>query len=129
MIFPLWKIINLHPYQQTYFNAFVDNGKDKIHNNWEMDYWGLSYKEGFEKILELDNSDTIRVIVANISANSNWKLVNDKEARIILVTDISKANYFISNYRFHPQKYDYNMVDSICVERSLILGIFKLKSK
>ncbi len=127
LMFPLRKIIDLHPYQHVYFNSFVDNSENKIHNNWEMDYWGLSYKDGFEKLLKLDKSDTIRVIVSNVSANSNWKLVNEQEARIILVKDTSKADYFISNYRFHPQKYDYNLVDSIYIEGSVILGIYKLK--
>jgi hypothetical protein len=45
----LIKMIRIHPYQNVYFNDFA--GKN-IAENFEIDYWGVSYKEGLDFILE-----------------------------------------------------------------------------
>ncbi len=119
--------INLHPYQQVYFNDLVDKKDNAILTNWEMDYWGLSYKESFEKILELDSAKQIKVNISNESAIDNWKLSHEIDDRIILVDSISEAKYFISNYRFHNKEYPYHKVDSIKRQGSSILGVYKLK--
>jgi hypothetical protein len=39
----------LHPYQYIYYNSLV-GGVAGASSNYEMDYWGLSYKEGIEYI-------------------------------------------------------------------------------
>ena len=122
------RMIILHPYQQVYLNSFVSKQPEAIRKNWEMDYWGLSYKEGFEKLLEIDSSNTIKVKAANISAIDNWKLANSTDPRSILVDDIKQADYFITNYRFHPNDYPYKEVFSIKRQGSRILSIFSLKS-
>lgn len=119
--------INLHPYQQVYFNTLVDKSDNAVLYNWEMDYWGLSYKEGFDKVLKLDSSNHIKVKVSNESAYDNYKLSQEIDNRIILVDSILDADYFISNYRFHNREFQLNKVDSIQRQGSSILGIYKLK--
>ena len=119
-------LIILHPYQQVYMNCLVSKKPESIRTNWEMDYWGLSYKEGFEKLLSMDSSTTIKVKAANISAIDNWKLVNERDSRIILVDKIEDADYFISNYRFHPKEYPYQRIFSINRQGSRILSIYKI---
>jgi len=119
-------LIALHPYQQVYMNCLVSKKTESIRKNWEMDYWGLSYKEGFEKLLSMDSSTTIKVKAANISAIDNWKLVNENDSRIILVDKIEDADYFISNYRFHPKEYPYQRIFSINRQGSRILSIYRI---
>ena len=119
-------LIILHPYQQVYMNCLVSKKPESIRTNWEMDYWGLSYKEGFEKLLSMDSSTTIKVKAANISAIDNWKLVNERDSRIILVDKIEEADYLISNYRFHPKEYPYQRIFSINRQGSRILSIYKI---
>ena len=119
--------VKLHPYQQVYFNALVDKSNNALLANWEMDYWGLSFKEGFEKILELDSSKQIRVNISNESAIDNWRLSQEIDDRIILVDSIFNAKYFISNYRFHNVEYKFYKIDSIQRQGSSILGIYKLR--
>jgi len=40
----IFSLIRLHPYQYVYYNAFT-NGVDGAFRNYEMDYWGTSYRE------------------------------------------------------------------------------------
>jgi len=122
----IFKFVELHPYQQVYMNCLVSKKPESIRTNWEMDYWGLSYKEGFEKLLSMDSSTTIKVKAANISAIDNWKLTKEVDSRIILVDSIKDADYFISNYRFHPKEYPYQRIFSINRQGSRILSIYKI---
>jgi hypothetical protein len=43
-------MIRLHPYQAVYFNAFA-GGPGGAAFRYELDYWGLSYKEGLRFLL------------------------------------------------------------------------------
>ncbi len=124
---PIYKIVKLHPYQQVYFNALVSKEKASVRNNWEMDYWGLSFYEGFEKLLEIDDSPNIKVIISNISGIDNWKLTNEIDPRIELVEKIEDADYFISNYRFHAEEYPYEKIISIDRQGSCILGVYRIE--
>ena len=39
-------IIKNHPHQYVYFNEIIN--KKNLNNKFDLDYWGLSYKENFE---------------------------------------------------------------------------------
>jgi hypothetical protein len=126
-IVPAVKMIIIHPYQQVYFNILTSKKDNHIRENYEMDYWGLSYKEGFDKLLKLDSNTNIKVFVANIAALDNAKLADEDTHRITIVEKIEDADYFITNYRFHPQEFPYKKVINIDREGSCILGVYKLK--
>ena len=127
-IIPAIKMIIQHPYQQVHFNILTSKKANYIRENYEMDYWGLSYKEGFEKLLKLDSSQNIKVYVANIAALDNCKLADEKSKRITIVDKMENADYFITNYRFHPEEFPYNKVISIDRQGSCILGVYKLNN-
>jgi len=42
-------IVNLHPYEYTYYNSFV-GGTSGAFRNYETDYWLTCYKESVEKL-------------------------------------------------------------------------------
>ncbi len=44
------RMISLHPYEALYFNSLARGG-DRVENNFELDYWGISYKEGLSYLL------------------------------------------------------------------------------
>ena len=48
-VFPARSLVRLHPYQMTYFNAFV-GGVRGAQERYETDYWVSSYKEAVEWI-------------------------------------------------------------------------------
>ncbi len=47
------EMAQIHPYQNVYFNALVDRRTpESLRNQYEMDYWRTSYREGLEYLLE-----------------------------------------------------------------------------
>jgi len=44
LVLPAWHLVQLHPYQMTYFN-FLAGGRDRASQNYDMDYWASSYRE------------------------------------------------------------------------------------
>ncbi len=129
-----WMIKN-HPHQYVYFNSFA--GKD-IKNKFDMDYWGLSYKENFDYLLENDSSDEI--LIWNSSAIKIFYpllSINEKDrTRIIKVKfkeDKFDAKYWITNYYIDKNNYDdeffkkYKIYKTIFVDGEPINTIFKKK--
>ena len=46
-------IVSLHPHQYAYFNSLAGWGdKESIGARFDLDYWGVSYRQGFEHLLE-----------------------------------------------------------------------------
>jgi len=102
-------MIKNHPYQNVYFNEIFQNNMLFIKNNFELDYWGLSYRKELEYILKNDSRKIIKIKAANSPGISNsYILEKDERNRIIYVDDIKQADYFISNYRFHPKEYSFD---------------------
>jgi hypothetical protein len=65
--FTAWFIYRWHPHQYTYFNVLApEPGK-----NFELDYWGLSYRDGLEELVRIDPSGNIRVKVLNLPGYLN----------------------------------------------------------
>jgi hypothetical protein len=48
--FPLYEMIELHPYQYAYFNNLV-GGVRAADSRYMLDYWGLSFKQATDKLL------------------------------------------------------------------------------
>jgi len=45
-------MVRIHPYQHVYFNAFVDKeSPERLAEQYEMDYWKTTYREGLEFLL------------------------------------------------------------------------------
>ncbi len=95
-----------HPYQNVYFNVFAGKNAVAIKNNFELDYWGLSYRKALEYILSRDTDKTIKIYAANYPGEINaYMLDPDDRARLVYVRDIKEAKYFLSNYRWHKEEY------------------------
>lgn len=122
--------VSNHPHQHVYFNQLVNrsilNHERKL---LEADYWGVSYRQGLEAILETDKSDSIKVQVAHAPGKYNLDILNPEDrSRIVLVEENPK--YFISNYRYHPEDYRFDPeqeIYSITVQNNTILSVFKLR--
>ncbi|MBM3284991.1 MAG: glycosyltransferase family 39 protein, partial [Candidatus Aminicenantes bacterium] len=46
-----------HPHQNVYFNRLAGPDMASIAKKFEMDYWGLSYKQGLEYLLRVDSAE------------------------------------------------------------------------
>ena len=125
---PLNFMLNNHPYQNVYFNRLAGEDMARVKRHYELDYWGLSYKQGLEYILAGDPSDTIKVNVFNAPGEINARILPPEKAeRLVYIKTPEEADYFLTNYRYHPEPYDYeNEVYSIKVGNASILSIFQM---
>lgn len=115
-----------HPFQNVYFNFFA--GKN-IRQKFELDYWGLSYRQGLEYILETDKSKQINIAADLEMCHLNFSIIPiEDRKRLIWTYDLNSANYFLSNFRYHPEDYDYGTtVFQIEVGNEKIMEVQKIK--
>ncbi len=100
-----------------------------IKNNFELDYWGLSYRKALEYILENDKDEIIKVYVTEgVGFFNRYILDPESRDRLAYVENPEDAKYFISNYRYHPGDYPYeNEYYSIEISGAKIMVVYLLK--
>ncbi len=125
-----WFMVNNFPNEHIYFNRIPRQDQpNRLRSNYDLDYWGTSYKQALEYILQTDTSSLITVKVIGLAGKENaWLLKSADRRRIHFTEDISKANYFASYYRYHPGDYPFmdKEVFSVKVLGSTIMSVFKL---
>ncbi len=98
-------MVQLHPLENLYFNALAGPHPEL---RYEYDYWGLSFRQGLAWVLRHDARPSIRVR-ASLGATDvlNWYLLPPADrARLVIQRDPNgPAEYFMTNYRYHPQPY------------------------
>ncbi len=122
-------MIQNHPNQFVYFNFLAGPDMQQIKQNYELDYWGLSYVAGLRYILAHDSRDSI-VVVSNQKQIPEFVYIlsNEDQKRFVFATDINNADYYITNYYMHPQNYDLsNEVFSVKVGDASLVSVFKLR--
>ncbi len=126
MAYTIIVMIGIHPFQNVYFNVLAGNN---LRQRFEMEYWGLSYKQALEYILAHDKSDQIHITAANLPGYLNFYCIPAEDRmRLVKDKDINSGNYFITNFRNHPQDYDIpNSVFQIQVRGEKIMEAFKLR--
>ncbi len=120
-------MVRAHPYQHVYFNLLVPQGEEYLRRNWERDYWGLSYRKALEHILSIDPRDQIKVAVNTLAGEENAMILRVGErARLSFVAEPEESDYFITDYRWHPEGYDLGSeIFSIQIQGSRINSVFK----
>jgi hypothetical protein len=112
-------MVRAHPHQQVFFNTLV-GGLPGARFHYEMDYWGLSYRQGLEAILRLDRSERITVAIDDQPGAWNARaLPYPDRRRLVLVDKPEEAKYFIGTYRLRRQEYPYREV----VHREVVDGV------
>lgn len=95
----------LHPYQHVYFNAFAGD-PSTIRMRYEQDYWGTVYKSLLETVLEKDDRPVIRIAVSTDPGYFNLDILReDQKRRVTFVRNAAEADYFLTNFRWHPHLY------------------------
>ena len=90
--------ITYHPYENLYFNALAPQMSTPC-QEYDTDYWGLSYKEIFEHVLTRDNRSVLKIYSANIqAAHFLSSLPIEERTRIRLVNSSKQADYYVTNY-------------------------------
>jgi len=93
----IWFMLSAHPQQQIYFNALA--GRD-VHLRYDVDYWGPSYREAYEKLAEMDDAPSIVVTAANFPGLMNYEALPAKlRNRFSFTADRTQADYYLTNFR------------------------------
>ncbi len=125
---PVWFMARYHPYEYVYFNALAGDPAT-LRNRFDLDYWGLSYKQGIDYILAHDPRSSIKIAANDPPA---YFYIEDglpaaQQSRIIEVLDPVNADYFVTDFRFHLQDYPYpDEVYSIQVRGTTIMAVYKI---
>jgi tetratricopeptide (TPR) repeat protein len=120
-------MIGNHPYNQVYFNNLVSHAPEYLRKNYELDYWGCSYKQGMDYLLAKYPGKVIKIYCENRTLyDNNLMLLPEEERGRIQLTDPENADFFITNFRNHAYDYPAQAVEySIKVLNSTILCIYR----
>jgi tetratricopeptide (TPR) repeat protein len=120
-------MIGNHPYNQVYFNNLVSHAPEYLRKNYELDYWGVSFKQGMDYLLAKYPGKVIRIYCENrVFYDNNIMLLPEEERGRIQLADPENADFFITNFRNHAYDYPANTVEySIKVLNSTILCIYR----
>lgn len=123
-----YQMVKAHPNQQVYFNYLAG---PNVATAYELDYWGLSFRQGLEYVAAHDARPHIIIMTnAEVTPVARLNLLMlpavDRQ-RLHFTKSEREANYFISNYRWHPGPYSYpNEVHRVMSNGLRILSVFKL---
>lgn len=119
-------MIKNHPFQNIYFNWLAGSNAGQ---KFELDYWGLSFRQGLEYIVLYDKSPVIHLstnVIPPLLNNAVFLKKHDLDR--LRLTDAAHADYYLTNYRWHPKPYPLNdEIFSISVDNLKIFSVFKLR--
>ena len=119
----LWMIQN-HPLQYVYYSI----PSRYVEHNFELDYWGLSYRQGFEWILENDTDPIIPVFVTSSPGWENPNILTSAQRRRITMWKKYTPKYVMDNFDWMEYKHvlpDSEKVHSITVSGMEVLNIYR----
>ena len=94
-----WFMVRYHPHQNVYFNELAPG--DQL-GQFDLDYWGLAYKEGFEALGRIDQRKKIKVACNTFPGALNWRFLKPGlKARFEILdkSRVEEADYFMSDFR------------------------------
>jgi len=123
-------MIKSHPFEDVYFNILLSKKDQYLRKTFELDYWGTSYKQALEYIVARDRSPVLKIKVANLPGEFNSYILKPEDRKQILYVETDdQADYFITDYRWHPWDYPYpkeKKIFSITIQNSEICSAWKL---
>jgi hypothetical protein len=127
----VWVVRN-HPHQCVYFNTLAV--KDAWYN-YEMDYWGGSYKQALEWLVANRPEGNISICTTHLPGVLNQHMLPAQERARLIATQLEYADYLISNHRY-PREFDpfiegrfpyHRPIYQISVDGNVIVGVYDLK--
>jgi hypothetical protein len=101
----LWEgrfMVVVHPFQYCYFNTTTRHYYQPMNHWFEVDYWGLSYRQGYEYLSKLPNlSKHNKVSFQNASGYFNYCALDTKTKSMITIPDVNirLTDYYLTTYR------------------------------
>ncbi|MBL8019534.1 MAG: hypothetical protein JNM27_07720 [Leptospirales bacterium] len=119
--FYVHQIVNLHPFQNLYFNSLA---RKPLRYHYEIDYWGVTYRKGLEHILANDPRPRISVYFFGNAMQARF--ANGSSDRLVYEKSSERADYFLTTYRFHRDDYPgENEVYTLWSNGEKVLSVFR----
>ena len=129
----IWMYLN-NPYQYLYFNQFA--GSKNLQYKWEMDYLGLSNKDGMQYILDRDGRKKITIGIGSFTPfDMSTKVIPEQyRSRLSFISVKKRPDYIVNNFRSPPKtlKEDlvgYSLFKKFTIGSSSYLEIWKLEGR
>lgn len=122
-------MIKNHPYQNIYFNILAGSSAQNIEKNFELDYWGLSYRKALEYILKNDPDKMVKVFIAACPQEAaSFILSKDEQGRLRCLSSPDEAKYLLSSYWGLREGYPYqDEYYSLKIEGTKVVAVYRLK--
>jgi hypothetical protein len=116
-----------HPHQNVYFNSLV-GGIRGARGEFELDYWGLGYRQALEKVLDSDPSPAVRLYSVNEPGRYNALILErEKRRRLVYLPDRHRADYLLTNFRWETERMPAErMAFSVTVDGVPIIGVYRM---
>ena len=125
-------MVKNHPFSQVYFNSLVSHDDEYLRKHYDLEYWGCSFKQALDYLVANDTAKTIKVCCIHKTPldNNILMLPKDQRNRIVFVEQAPLADYFITNFRLHPDDFPSNNIEyEISVLNSTIMRIYNMHPK
>ena len=125
------QITTMHPYEYTYFNHTANVVYKPIDEKFEMDYWGLSYKQGIEYLLaHHQGANKLQINFKHYPGHANYNYLSAAQRATMIVTD--SPTYYLTTYRDYdicPGSYTVpgELIYTIHAQGNKVMGIYKLR--
>ena len=122
-------MVRYHPHQNVYFNGLV-GGIRGAEGKYDLDYWGLSYRQALEHVLATDGRDRILVSAAHPPGWYNADIVRPEDRkRLVFVSKPHKAEYYLTNFRWERRdRLPGTEVYAIKVDGVKIMAVHRMRS-
>lgn len=97
---PAINIIRYHPYQFVYFNTFATTVFSPVEESFEMDYWGLGYRQALAYLFE-NNEGTIKLRPEHAPGYDNQLMFSMEDRKRLEYYDhfYERGIYYLADYR------------------------------
>jgi hypothetical protein len=123
-----------HPFGHVYFNSLANPYRtDQIRKNFELDYWGLSYKQAIDAVLaRVPDTGAVSIASQNPPFDLNVMMLPDAARARIKISVIPESDFFVTNFRWHAGDYtekpfNNRLWGKVSVGNNMINGIYRLK--
>ncbi len=123
-------IVLNHPFQQVYFNALVSHSEERLNRNYQLDYWGCSFKQGLDYLVGTDKSDTIKIALSVPPLYNNIMMLKPEDRkRILVIDDMAATDYMLIDNRagIREDFARFKTVYSVKVQNSTVMSVYKLR--
>ncbi len=119
----IWTIRN-HPYEYAYFSIPTRF----VAGQFELDYWGLSYRSGLEWVVRNDFGKRINVFTAARIGKTSADTLPIEQWNRLYFTQAAEADYILDNFRAHEYRHIFpedRKVGSVIVDGLELLAIYR----